>query len=338
MMLKSILTILLLSQSVFCFGQSVEEFLKKGREAVDSNTRVTIYTRAIKKHSQNARLYHERGVTYGIIEYHDKALTDFGRAIELDPNYTIAFKNRALAYHRVKKFKESVHDCQKFIELKPGKAFGYYLLGVNYANLEGKWSETETNINKAIELDPSYKDNSSVRKIKYQIKKRKKFSSFKIKEKTPDNKIANKEPIIETEVKKKKSIVYKKRPDSTKGKVLINKAKGKMRRKQYEEAIELYTDALEIEGEIPSVYADIAFAKYRLDKKEDADFDIEQVLQIDPACAKAFLYKAYIKAEEGDISGAQTDLDKALSLNKKIKREFNYNKVKIMIRRHKQKN
>ena len=351
MILKSILTILLLGQSGLCFGQSVQEFLKKGARAVDSNTRVTIYTRAIKKHPQNARLYHERGVAYGIIEYHDKALADFAKAIELNGSYAVAYKNRGLAYHRIKKFKESAHDCQKFIELEPSDAFGYYLLGVNYANMGGKWPETETNINKAIELDSSYKDKSSVRQIKYQIKKRKKSSSFfKIKQKNPEdkNKTIENKPIGAVKIENKKTdevtslekeeVSYRKEADLSMTKVLLNKAKVRMRRKKYEEALEFYIKASEIESDVPFIYADMGFAKYRLGKTEEALSDIDKVLKMDSKCEKAFLYRAYIKIETGDTSGAEADLNKAVSINKKIKRNFTYSKVKIAIKRQKRKN
>ena len=342
--LKSILTILLLGQSVFCSAQSVQEFLKKGKQARDSNTREVIYTKAIKKHPREPRLYHERGVAYGIMEYHLKAIADFGKAIELKTDYALAYKNRGLAYHRLKKYEASAQDCEKFINLEPLDAFGYYLLGVNYANMGGKWPETEKNINKAIELDPSYKDKSSVRKIKYQIKKRKRSSSsFKIKEKTsetkaiPAVKIENKKT-DEIKIEEKEKVRYRKEADLTMTKVLLNKAKVRMRRKKYEEALELYTRAAEIESDVPFIYADMGFAKYLLGKTDDGLSDITKVLQMDPECAKAFLYRAYIKVEMGDTLGAEADLDKAASINKKIKRDFNYRKVKMTIKRQKRKN
>ena len=215
----------------------------------------------------------------------------------------------------------------------------------------GKWPETEKNINKAIELDSSYKDKSSVRQIKYQIKKRKKSSSFfKIKQKNSENKNETIEntPVSAVKIENKKTdevpalekeeVSYRKEADLTMTKVLLNKAKVRMRRKKYEEALEFYIKASEIESDVPFIYADIGFAKYRLGKTEEALSDIDKVLKMDSKCEKAFLYRAYIKIETGDTSGAEADLNKAVSINKKIKRNFTYSKVKIAIKRQKRKN
>ncbi|MBU2529757.1 MAG: tetratricopeptide repeat protein [Elusimicrobia bacterium] len=134
-----------------------------------------------------------------------------------------------------------------------------------------------------------------------------------------------------------KAASYRKEADLTKTKVLLNKAKNRMQRKKYDEALKLYTEASEIESDVPSIYAEMGFAKYHLGK-EDALSDIAKVLEMDSECEKAFLYRAYIRAETEDISGAQADLDKAFSINDKIKRDFTYSKVKMAIKRQQRKN
>ncbi|MEA3306965.1 MAG: hypothetical protein U9Q34_04175 [Elusimicrobiota bacterium] len=340
MWIKIILALLIFGQPSLCLAKSANDYIKKAKAAVDSNTRVYIYKKAIKEHPRDPRLYHERGVAYGIIEYHDKAVADFSKAIELRSSYALAYKNRALAYHRIKKFKESVSDCKKFIEFEPKDAFGYYLLGVNYANLGGKWPETETNINKAIELDSSYKDKSSVRKIKYQIKKRKKTSLSFGSKKTPEKKTSKKKPEPKTpkqnsEIKteEKPHIIYKKKPASRKTKVLLRRAGSRMRLKKYAEALSLYEEAIEREADVPFIYAARGFAKLRLEKVEEGISDIAKALKMQPDCAKAFLYRAYVKIEMGDSSGAQEDLDTALSIDGKIKKELNYRRAKRALRK-----
>lgn len=332
--------VLSISAASPCAAQSVEDYLKEGRGARDSNTREVIYTRALKKHPGSAKLYHERGVAYGVMEHHDKAVADFSKAIELDPGYAMAYKNRCLAYHRVKKYTESAADCARYAGMEPGDAYGHYMLGVNYTNMK-RLPEAERALDRAEELDPSYKDNGTVRQMRYIIKKEKRKNPGLFKETPvapppePDRAAvpadeSGSSPAAAAAVRAKP---FKKEPSEVKTKVLLNKARSRMRRDKYDEAIALYDEALALEPDVPAIRASRAYAGYEAGKKEEGLAALAGILKEYPACAKVYLYKAMISAESGDADKAEAELARAMELDEDIRKDFEYNTAKIAVRR-----
>ena len=63
--------------------------------------------------------YLHRGDAYFEKEEYDKAIAEFSRAIELDPNYAEAYYKRGVAYLRKDKYDEAIADLTKAIELDP---------------------------------------------------------------------------------------------------------------------------------------------------------------------------------------------------------------------------
>jgi tetratricopeptide (TPR) repeat protein len=57
-----------------------------------------IITRENETRGNRARAYNDRGEAYRFKGEHDRAIADYGRALELDPNCTEAYNNRGLAY------------------------------------------------------------------------------------------------------------------------------------------------------------------------------------------------------------------------------------------------
>ncbi|MDT8287161.1 MAG: tetratricopeptide repeat protein [Elusimicrobiales bacterium] len=323
-----------------CSAQSVDEFLKEGREARDSNTREVIYTRALKKHPSSAKLYHERGVAHGVMEHHDRAVADFSKAIEMDPGYAMAYKNRCLAYHRLKKYPESAADCARYAGMEPGDAHGHYMLGVNYTNMK-KLPEAERALDKAEELDPSYKDNGTVRQMRYIIKKEKRKNPGLFKEKAPAPLPEDAPAAVPADASKPAPAAeaaatakaFKKEPSKVKTKVLLNKARSRMRRDKYDEAIALYDEALALEPDVPAIRASRAYAEYEAGKKEEGLAALAVILKEYPACAKVYIYKAMISAESGDADKAEAELARAAELDEDIKRDFEYNTAKRAARK-----
>src|SRR5690606_32328390 len=65
----------------------------------------------------------EEFVLHGIAKFYkeefESALTDYNKAIELDPNYDYAYKCRHLIYGGLGKISEALMDLTKAIELNP---------------------------------------------------------------------------------------------------------------------------------------------------------------------------------------------------------------------------
>ena len=63
--------------------------------------------------------YLHRGDAYFEKEEYDKAIAEFSRAIELDPNYAGAYLSRGVAYGRKGEYDKAGADSTKAIELDP---------------------------------------------------------------------------------------------------------------------------------------------------------------------------------------------------------------------------
>ncbi len=92
----------------------------------DYRSGLAIWDDTIAKQPNNWRAWLCRGVAHGNRSSHDKAISDFNRAIELYPAYTRAFYNRAIMYEKKGRHQESIDDFGKAIELKPNYAEAYY--------------------------------------------------------------------------------------------------------------------------------------------------------------------------------------------------------------------
>ncbi|GAF91447.1 unnamed protein product, partial [marine sediment metagenome] len=85
---------------------------------------ISDYTRAIELNPKYALAYNNRGLAYGNLGQYSKAISDFTRAIELNPKYAKAYNSRGIAYASLGKFEEAKKDLLKAVELNPAlKAF-----------------------------------------------------------------------------------------------------------------------------------------------------------------------------------------------------------------------
>lgn len=83
----------------------------------------------------------------------EEAITEFQRAVEVDPEYAAAHLNLGYAYDRQGQIEEAVAEYRKAIELEPGNVFAHNNLGVLY-NKKGLYDEAIAEFEKALRLDP----------------------------------------------------------------------------------------------------------------------------------------------------------------------------------------
>ena len=79
----------------------------------------------------------------------------FRRAIELDPNYALAYNGLGTALGDQKKLDEAIAAFRKALELDPNYAFAYNNLGVALSK-QKKWDEAIAAFQKALEIDPNF--------------------------------------------------------------------------------------------------------------------------------------------------------------------------------------
>jgi tetratricopeptide (TPR) repeat protein len=118
--------------------------LLEGRKDIWSQSKKK---KEVRKHLRTGhRLYREK--------IYRKALQEFGKAIELDPDNYRAYFWQGRVHIKTKRLKEATADFQKVIDLKPDYAEAYDNLGWIYLKLE-EYDKSINYLSKSLELKPN---------------------------------------------------------------------------------------------------------------------------------------------------------------------------------------
>lgn len=88
--------------------------------------------------SENSELYILMGRGNFDNNEFDEAITHFDKAIELSPNYSKAYLNRALAKNEIEDYESAIFDFNMAIELSPKEGVGYFGRGLSNFELGNK--------------------------------------------------------------------------------------------------------------------------------------------------------------------------------------------------------
>jgi len=119
----------------------------------DYDRAIADYDKAIELNPQDAAAYGVRALVYIIKGDHDHAITDYDKAIKLNPTDAAAYRKRGLAYGFKGDYDRVIADCDKAIELNPQDAAAYGNRGCAYI-FKGDYDRAITDCDKAIELNP----------------------------------------------------------------------------------------------------------------------------------------------------------------------------------------
>jgi tetratricopeptide (TPR) repeat protein len=86
-----------------------------------------------------AQTHYDRGLQYFRSEDWWAAISEFSKAIDLDPNFELAYVNRGSVYHNSGEFARALEDFSKAIEINPNDARFYHRRGRTHARM-GKGS------------------------------------------------------------------------------------------------------------------------------------------------------------------------------------------------------
>ena len=123
---------------------------------------------AVKKDPNYAVAWLRLAHLYSFVNYHggivdgppirtpafDRAVVDFSKAIELDPDYEMAWSERGIEYLRAHDFDKALHDFTKAIELDPTDYSFWKLRAITYES-KGDFDRAKADFSKIIEMRPN---------------------------------------------------------------------------------------------------------------------------------------------------------------------------------------
>lgn len=127
----------LLCEGLQAFGQdgAADQLYKRTISAYNAgmvDEALKLANQAIASSSKEPKLYLARGYIHQYERRHQKAVDDFSKAIELDPDSTEALQRRGEERFKLAQFKESVADFERVIQLQPQRAPYHWQLGISY--------------------------------------------------------------------------------------------------------------------------------------------------------------------------------------------------------------
>ena len=118
---------------------------------------ITNYDKAIELNPQRAEVYNNRGIAKSTLGEPEEAIEDYDKAIKLNPQLSEAYNNRGSANCDLGNHEDAIEDYDKAIDLNPEFAKLYNNRGSANLNLKNH-EEAIEDYDKAIELDPQYVD------------------------------------------------------------------------------------------------------------------------------------------------------------------------------------
>ena len=114
--------------------------------------------------SVSAETYFARGNTKADLGQHFAAISDYDKAIQLEPDHSDSYNNRGAAKVALGQHFAAIKDFDKVIQLKPDDARAYYNRGVTKASLNRTW-EAKQDFRTALRIAEKTGDKSLKAKI-----------------------------------------------------------------------------------------------------------------------------------------------------------------------------
>ena len=99
----------------------------------------------------DAKAYVNRGVAYAREGQYDQAISDFNKALEINPRDANAYNNRGVAYARKDQYDQAISDFNKALEINPRDANAYNNRGFTYFR-KGQYDKAWEDVHKAQDL------------------------------------------------------------------------------------------------------------------------------------------------------------------------------------------
>jgi tetratricopeptide (TPR) repeat protein len=152
------------AQNTLFDAQSPDVYIKKGRAYAregQPDKAISEFDRAIELDPTNGTAYAFRGIAFLQKGSTERAIADLSQGIVLEPTNALAFDNRGHAYSELGRFEKAISDLTQAIKLDPGMSAAFRRRADAYEKT-GDFPKAIADLNKSIELAPdqsaSYND------------------------------------------------------------------------------------------------------------------------------------------------------------------------------------
>jgi Flp pilus assembly protein TadD len=94
------------------------------------------------------------GISYLDQQKYSDAVTEFQKALEIEPKHLPTIVNLGLSYHHQLQFDEAVKTFKRALEIDPNEPYSHYNLGLIYY-VKNRFDEAESELKKVVSVDPN---------------------------------------------------------------------------------------------------------------------------------------------------------------------------------------
>lgn len=163
--MKKSLFLFLLLVTPLIYAKSALEWFEKGCSEKRTDKKIKLLTKAIEIDPKFMLAYKNRAFAMEEKEFYSGAINDYTKILELKPNYSEAYAYRARAYEKMGNLTQALADYNKAIELDPSETSNYTLRGniLSKMNMNGDAeSDYKMSLNPEITKSPAQAPNPEV--------------------------------------------------------------------------------------------------------------------------------------------------------------------------------
>ena len=119
----------------------------------DDDNALKVYNNLIAQDPSNIQTRNARGKLYNDLGEYEKALQDFSFVLDLYPNFSSSYYNRAITYEAIGEYNRAILDLRRYLELEPDDASVFNRRGNIYLDRLKDYQAAINDYTKSIELD-----------------------------------------------------------------------------------------------------------------------------------------------------------------------------------------
>jgi tetratricopeptide (TPR) repeat protein len=264
------------------------------RNREDNERAIADFTKAMELDPNRAS--YNRGLVYAAKGDHDLAIAEYNEALRLAPNDAVTYNSRGNAYNAKGDRDRAIGDYDEAIRLDSKLALAYSNRGNAY-NSKGERDRAIADFDSAIRIDPNYAVAYNNRGNAYRQKGER------------DRAIADFAKAIELDPNYARA--YQNRG-------YVSQLKG-----EHDLAIADFNKAIEISPRNPGTYESRGYSYWKKNELDRAIADLDKAIEINPKYANAYNNRGNVYGSKGDLNRAIADFDKAIEVDAKFQWPYN---------------